>query len=441
MSAIGESIRLKVVLPLCEKVIGSCATKWYGQITSMNQWSREQITDWQNKHLDSFVRHAYEHTVYYKNLFDSLGLKPEDIRCAEDLKKLPIITKDIVRQHYDEIVPDDIDLIPHRNDRTGGTTGEPMNYLTDENVWGYVTASKIYSWRKMGYRYGDKFVALGSSSLLGKKPSLKRRIYDVIRGEVGMNSLNMSDELCATYLERMRKEKIHYLYGYASSVYLMAKYAADNNIDVSFIEGVFTTSENLTAFYRSLLEDVFHCRVMDSYGARDAGITAFEILPGKYHVSYDVIPEIVDEFGDGEGTLLSTCFLNNAFPLMRYDFGDSARLISSDESYNGAVITNIYGRTSDVIKLDNGHVLTSPGYTILMNKFDVEAYSIKKVSGNEVKMQIQPVLGKWSDEQESILRVEMEKYIGEGCSLLIEYVDKFEPLKNGKRRYFYNESY
>ena len=439
MSEIGEKIRLGLVLPVAEKLMGTCAMKWYRQIEKMNHWSREDVVNWQNQQLQYFVQHAYEHTVYYRKLFDSLNLKPADITKAEDLKLLPVMTKDIIRNYYSEIVPDDIDRIPHRKDRTGGTTGEPMDYLTDENVWGYVTASKIYSWRKSGYRYGDRFAALGSSSLFGKKSSIKRRIYDWIRQEKGMNSMNLSDELCQVYLDRMRKERIHYLYGYASSIFLLAKYAGENNIDVSFLKGVFTTSENLTKQYRAVIESVFHCRVMDSYGARDAGITAFEILPGKYHVSYDVIPEIVDEFGDGEGTLLSTCFLNNAFPLMRYDFGDSAQICISDESYNGVVLTKIYGRTSDVIRLDNGHVLTSPGYTILMNKFDVMAYYIQRISGSEVKMLIQPVVEKWTREQESKLREEMTRYLGEDTKLNIEYVDKFEPLKNGKRRYFYNE--
>ena len=89
--------------------------------------------------------------------------------------------------------------------------------------------------------------------------------------------------------------------------------------------------------------------------------------------------------------------------------------------------------------MDNGHVLTSPGFTILMNKFDVVAYDIQKISGSEIKMQIQPVTGKWNSEQESILTREMQRFVGEGCKFSIEYVDHFEPLKNGKRRYFMND--
>ena len=433
-----EYLRLKIFLPIAERLVGTCATKWYRQISDMNEWPREKIIAWQNQHLSAFVRHAYEHTIYYKNLFDSLGLKPEDIRCADDLGRLPVMTKDIVQSHFKELIPDDISSIPHRKNKTGGTTGEPMDFLTDENVWGYITASKIYSWRKAGYRFGDKFVALGSSSLLGKKQSIKRRVYDGIRREIGMNSMNMSDTLCASYLDIMRHKHIHFLYGYASSVFLMAKYAAENKVDVSFIKGVFTTSENLPESYRSLIESTFCCRVMDCYGAKDAGITAFEILPGKYHVSYDVIPEVVNSFGEGEGTLITTCFLNNAFPLMRYDFGDCARLSLSDDSYNGAVITKVFGRESNVIRLNNGHVLTAPGYTILMNHFNVIAYRIQQVNDHEVKMLIQINPDKWSYEESKQLQSEMQRFVGEGCLFSLEVVDSFEPLENGKRGYFIN---
>lgn len=439
MSKISEIFRLHILLPLAELVKGTNTHQWYHRIEKMNTWSREEITEWQNQRLRDFLKHAYEHTVYYREVFDSLGLKPSDIQRAADLVKLPVITKDIVRQRYNDLIPDNITTIKHRQDTTGGTTGSPMRYLTDENVWGYITASKIYSWRYTGYRYGDKFAALGSSSLFKKKPNMVRRIYDWIRQEKGMNSMSMSDELCSEYLQRMRRENIHYIYGYASSVYLLAKYARDHKVDVSFIKGAFTTSENLTDVYRRTIENTFHCRVMDSYGARDAGITAFEVLPGKYFVSYDVIPEIINPFGNNEGTLVTTCFLNYAFPLIRYDFGDCAQLQLSDDNYNGAVLTKIYGRTSDVLQLDNGHVLTSPGFTILMNKFDVVAYDIQKISGSEIKMIIQPVTDKWTAEQESLLTNEMKRLIGEGCLFSLEYVDHFEPLKNGKRRYFMND--
>ena len=439
MNKLGESLRLKMILPLAEKIKGLKATYWYRQINEMNMWTKQQVLDWQNQHLRDFVRHAYEHTKYYKELFDSLGLKPEDIETAEDLKKLPILTKDIIRSCYDDFIPDNLSQLPHRQDRTGGTTGEPMRFLTSEDTWGYVTAAKMVAWKTTPYKYGDKFAALGSASILKEKPSLVRRIYDWIRQEYPMNSMSLNNELCQKYIDTMRKEGIHYIYGYASSIYLLAKYAHDNQVDVSFIKGAYTTSENLTSTYRAMIENTFGCRVMDCYGCRDAGVACYEIKPGEYYVGYASIVELIDELEDGTGTAISTNILNLAFPMIRYEYGDMIRFHKNPTEYNGQVIEQVLGRKSDVLRLDNGHVLTSPGFTVLMKKFDIVAYDIQKISGSEVKVKIQVVKNKWTNQQEQVLMNEMQRFVGDGCACTIEYVDYFEPLKNGKRRYFMND--
>jgi phenylacetate-CoA ligase len=439
MSKLGEVLRLNVILPIAEKLMGLRSMHWYNQIREMNTWTKQQIIDWQNQQLRAFVRHAYEHTVYYKEVFDQLNLTPDDIQCAEDLKKLPVLTKDIVRARFDDLVPNNINQYRHRKEKTGGTSGDPMIYLCSEDTWGFVTAMKMHSWRTTSYRYGDKFAALGSASLFKKKASLPRRIYDWIRQEYPLNSMNLSNELCQEYIDKMRREGINYIYGYASAIYLLAKYAHDNKVDVSFIKGAYRTSENLTPTYRAMIERTFGCRVMDCYGCRDAGVACYEVKPGEYHLGYASILEVEGANEEGIGVAVSTNVLNYAFPLLRYDYGDMVQLKEQPYEYNGQVISQILGRKSDVLQLDNGHVLTSPGFTILMNKFDVVAYDIQKISGSAIKMLVQPVEGKWNTEQEKLLTNEMKRFVGEGCEFTLEYVDHFEPLKNGKRRYFMND--
>lgn len=437
MSKLKESFILNVAFPLADKLMGTCAMKWYRQICEMKSWSKSEITNWQNEHLQAFVKHAYDHTIYYKRLFDELGLKPEDIQCAEDLKRLPVINKDIVQVHFDEIIPDDIEKIKHRKGRTGGTTGEPMYYYCDENTWGYVTANKIFSWKSTGYRYGDAFVALGSASLFPEKRNRVREIYDKLRNEHGLNGMNLSDEICKKHVDYIRKKRIKYIYGYAASVYLLTKYVAANKIDLTFVKAVFTTSEKLTDEYRQLIEDTYKCIVMDCYGAKDAGITAFEIERGRLNIGYNVIAETINNIDIDSGTLLTTNFLNYAFPLIRYEFGDEA-LLSEDESFNGQRITEIIGRSSDVMRLGNGRNVTGPGFTILMKPYDIVAYEVRQVGDLIVELRIQPDSKKYSKEQESAIASKFHEYIGADCVLNIIYVDHFEPLKNGKRRYFMN---
>lgn len=430
--AIFEFIRLNFILPLAERVQGTCATKWYKQINKMSTWSSDEINKWQEAELQKFIKHAYEHTVYYKRTFDEFGIDPSEIKTSEDLKRIPVITKDIIRSHYYELIPDDLHKFKHRISVTGGTTGKPMRYLCDENTWGYVTAAKIYYWKKTGYKYGDPFAALGSASILSQKPSFKRMIYDKIRNEIGLNSMGIDNNICENYINVIRKKHIHYIYGYASSIYVFAKYIIDNNIEINFIKAVFTTSENLLEHYREAIIKAFNCLVMDCYGAKDAGITAFEAIRGQYNVGYNVIAE------DFDGVLLSTNFINNSFPLIRYDFGDSATLSASPNNYNGQAINHIVGRISDVIRLDNGRTLTAPGFTILMSKFDIIAFRIIQVSSSKITVQIQPVIGKYNDSQEVILLNEIKKITGYGCNVEIEHIAKLESLPNGKNNFFFN---
>lgn len=437
----GEFARLRIVLPLAEKCVGTRASYWFRQIESMSKWPKERIVEWQNLKLHDFISHAYKHTVYYRNQLDSLGINPDDIRCAADLKSLPIINKAIINKHHDEFIPDNLNLFKYRAGKTGGTTGDPMYYYCDENVWGYVTAMKIFHWKRAGYHYGDKFVALGSSSLFSQKPSFARKVYDKIRNEIPLNAVNLTDEICSEYVKVIKKEKIRYLYGYAAAIYTFTKYVKEHGEDLGQINAVFTTSENLTDYYRKMIVDTFQCQVMDCYGARDAGITAYESARGVYQVGYNVLAEVVNPFESNTGMLLSTNLLNYSFPLIRYQFGDEVELEDNVEAsvYNGQVIRRIMGRTSDVMRLGNGHHLTSTGISMIMKEFDVVAFDFRKVNDLEITLRIQPIPGKYTPEQEALIRKTFMKYIGEECLLNIEYVERFEPLKNGKRRYFYNE--
>lgn len=436
--SIKQNIFLHGILPLAEHVVGTNAHYWYRQISNMQQWSKEEITSWQNKKLQQFIQHAYHHTVYYHNLFDSLVIKPEEIRTASDLQQIPVITKSIANAHHDELVPDNLNTLRYREGRSGGTTGEPFPFLCDENVWGYITAAKIFYWSKTSYRYGDAFVALGSNSLFLHKQSLPRRIYDRIRNEHGLNSTNLTEERCANYVAYMLKHRIRFLYGYAAAIYILTQYVSNHNIDLTQIEAVFPTSENLTDENRSLIEQTYHCKVVDGYGARDAGITAYETAYHHYCVGYNTIAEIINPIASNTGTLLSTNFLNYSFPLIRYQFGDEVEIApGGSDDYNGQVFTKILGRTADVLRLENGRVLTATGIPMILRNYDIIAFTITKNAPLDVTLKIQVNTQRYTQEQEQRIFNTLQHYVGNDCHLSIEHIEKFEPQANGKHRYFF----
>ena len=59
---------------------------------------REDIEAAQLESLKEIVKYAYDNTVYYKKSFDEAGVKPEDIKTLEDIKKLPFIDKQTERK-------------------------------------------------------------------------------------------------------------------------------------------------------------------------------------------------------------------------------------------------------------------------------------------------------------------------------------------------------
>ncbi|MGN0670485.1 MAG: phenylacetate--CoA ligase family protein [Oscillospiraceae bacterium] len=86
--------------------------------------SREKILEIQNEKIVKQVRHVYDNVKYYRDLMDAKGVKPEDIKSVDDIKKLPFLTKDDLRiaYPYGLLGTDLKDCV--RIQSTSGTTGK-----------------------------------------------------------------------------------------------------------------------------------------------------------------------------------------------------------------------------------------------------------------------------------------------------------------------------
>lgn len=437
MSKIKEKALLNGVFPLADMVMGTCAMKWYRQIERMNTWTKMQVMDWQTVQMHKLIEHVYQHTRYYREIMDGMGIKPQDIKSLDDLKLFPVLTRENIKERFSDLVPDNINKYPHRKSATGGSTGQPMQYICDENTWGFVTAMKIYSWKQTGYRYGDLFVSLGSSSLFPvNKKSVVHEIYFRLKNTIPLNGMNMDDETCSKYMEIIRRHNVRYIYGYATAIYLLARFCQENQIKWHF-NVAFATAEKLTSHYRQVISDTWDAQVMDCYGSKDGGITAYEIEPGKFHVGYAAWFEASDK---QPSELYATNLVDYAFPTIRYSNRDEVMMWddSVDSKYNGQLLREVVGRTSDVLSFKNGHKLTTSGFNSLFRGFNVEAFRIRKDGDLSVLVQIQK-RDNYAREEHALLYSTIKKYVGEEVNVEIEYVEGFEPLKNGKRSFFINE--
>ena len=121
----------------------------------METASRESIHEMQSRRLRSIVGHVYESNAVYRRLFDEKGIRPEDIRTAEDVVRLPLTSKDILRESYPlkmACVPRDQIVEMHMS---SGSTGTPvvMPYTrSDLDQWAECMAR---CYRMAGAKPGD----------------------------------------------------------------------------------------------------------------------------------------------------------------------------------------------------------------------------------------------------------------------------------------------
>ena len=331
--SIYSKINKTILLPIADKITGRGIRKEWDLMTKMDLVSEEELLALQNQRLQALVEHCYAHVPYYTRLFDSLNLRPDDIKTREDLQKLPILTKQMVRDNFADLISKDIDSRRYQNGSTGGSTGTPMQFKKDIGTWNMAWASSFRAWEWYGYYLGEKMMTLGGNSLVKKRKILTPKdIFDiVIMRNMKRSSADVTDEAMQAHYEAYMKYKPIAIRGYASSLVILARYIEKNNLPVIAPKAILTTGEILMPEYRETLERVFQCSVFDEYGAGDGGVNAHECtLKNGLHISEErCVVEITDKDGqvkpDGEiGYVTTTDLGNYVFPFLRYQVGDMA---------------------------------------------------------------------------------------------------------------------
>jgi len=92
-----------LLIPSAELFFGSTLSSQLRKLKADEFISQERILEIQNDKLRRLIRHCYDTVPYYRKLFLECGIKPDEIRNKEDLQRIPILTKQIIRDNYDDL--------------------------------------------------------------------------------------------------------------------------------------------------------------------------------------------------------------------------------------------------------------------------------------------------------------------------------------------------
>ncbi|MBI4580647.1 MAG: phenylacetate--CoA ligase family protein [Planctomycetes bacterium] len=326
----------QIFWPLTERLIGRDTMRRYRQLRASDHDAVSAITARQTAKLRRSLMLADAHSPFYRRRFRAAALDPRDPDLGLDtLARLPLLNRADVRDHLDEMTWRDCPGGPARVYSTGGSTGEPLRFYIDRCRQAADWAAR---WRARDWwnlRPGDREIMLWAGPSSGTTPGRLRVWRDRLLNQSVLDAFDMTAETMASYAARIRSVRPRLLYGYASSLALLARHmlkTGDTLADRQSPRAVFVTGETVTPRDSSDIQAAFGARVVIEYGSRDCGFLAGACPAGRLHVADEnVIVEVLDPagrpVGPGEvGEVVVTCLEAFASTLIRYRLGDLAQV-------------------------------------------------------------------------------------------------------------------
>ena len=322
-----------VMWPATERLCGRDTLARTRRLLTHDRADAEQLRALQSQKLRNLLAHAERHCPYYAATFRSSGLDVRDPALSiEALRRLPTLTRSDITEHLDAMTtpagPGGAP-IPHT---TGGSTGEPLRFYIDRCRQSADWAARFRARRWWGVRPGDPEVILWGAPINTGGAERLRQWRDRLLNQYLFSAFDLTDKTMRRYCSRIREIEPACVYGYASSLGVLARFAMDQNIELRspHLKGVFVTGEVLLDADCEAIETAFGAPVIVEYGSRDGGLTACQCPSGLLHVPMEnLIVELLDEAGepvaDGEPGEVTITYLELfAMPLIRYRIGDLA---------------------------------------------------------------------------------------------------------------------
>ena len=292
-------------------------------VIQRRQWGR----------IEQLLRHAYETTRFWRRRLEAASLKPGDIRSWDDFRRIPLLTKNDLRAHQDELLSSKYDRASLPCSRTSGSTGVPVAVFKDNACCHFGQGCTLRSDEWSGWRLGERVAVIwGNAAQELRGPGWRGYLRNALLDRrTFADSLCLNEETLKEFVTTLRRKPPSLLFGHAHSLYLVANYLECRGPTDIRPTGIISSAMVLHDWERETIERVFHCPVTNRYGCEEVGLIACECEKHDgLHVNADgLFVEIIRPDGapcpPGEpGMVVVTDLRNRAMPLIRYQIGDTA---------------------------------------------------------------------------------------------------------------------
>ena len=399
------------------------------------QYNLEQVQEYQNKHLSHLVKHAYETVPYYRKEFDECGFNPYKFKHADELSVLPIITKDVLKEHIQDFISTAKLKSKTFVHLTGGTTGKSLPYYTTFHEQSEQWAVWWRYRNNLGIKRTDWCGEFGSKLVVPvsrRNPPYWR--FDYAGHRLFFSPYHLNADTVKDYARELGKVK--WIHGYTSKLADMAYQLVESGITIP-MDFVTIGAENMYDSQKNILERAFGSHVYQHYGMTEGSANISQGLDGTMRVDEDF--SYVEFIWNGtDYSIIGTNFHYYCMPLIRYCTGDYGKL--SDKQDGGfRIVKSLHVRDSEF-------VVTNIGTKVTAVEFDEEIFAkiphiaeAQVVQKSKDELEIRVVrLERYHKEDEEMLFRRLRDVVGAEMKYRIVYLKNLEKAANGKFKLILN---
>lgn len=378
--------------------------------------------------LDNIISHARENSEFYKTLNPS------------ELSECPVVDKLLLRTKHGEIAINK-EKLPFQNgeyhiQRTSGSTGAPFALPQDLRKRRRRIAELKYTNQVVGFNSHERLIQLRIWTNWHNK-STKQAVSENI---FPVDISNLTDENLHKICNMIADKRVHAVRGYASSFDIIGRFAIKHSYDFSHVKVMIAGSEALDDATRDIVNNDLHSNIISQYANEENGILAQENLgERKFYLNhagyyFEVLKFESDEpTEEGEiGRVVITDYFNYAFPMIRYDTGDTAIAIRDTENHVVA-FEKIYGRKLDMVfDANNKPIFPMAFARILKNYPSIEQWQFIQETKFDYNLKL--IVEQQNEDVERDILNRISELCGNGSRIVVEYVDGIPVLKSGKRK-------
>ena len=424
---------------------------YFSDIDRIWRYNNEKLKKYQDKALRKMVKYAYTVPLYKKKYREN-GIHPDDIKGIDDIQKLPLITKNDLREHFPNgIIPEGVSINRFWRLDTSGTTGKPLSIFRDLTsiAKDQIIGLRCFKFCNYDWRI-DRLTMMGAYTTPGR---YDYAFYKGVLGKLG-KLLPVKNIQYVGYFFRDTEEKIkqmnkfnpNYLFGFPGDIKVIATYKKNGYANFS-PKCIVTSGGNLDNYSKEYIENIFNTRVFDAYTSVEMGTAAFQCEYGNYHVNSDIIYfEFLDDEkkpvpSDKPGHVVMTKLFGKGTPLIRYTGLEDIITPLYEKCSCGLetmLIKHIEGRAASYIILPDNKRVTPYALTANLNKVMHQLKSYKILQSQIIqekidRIEIHVVIDeKQRDKEPSISRLfkeiikEYQKIFGPEVEIIIKEVKEIK---------------